>query len=328
MTHVPMSRPSRFPALPRGRTAVAGAAVVAGLLAAAAGANLILARRAERRNPARGRLLEVDGVRLHCVEAGAGPVLVLVHGNGSMIGDFASSGLIARTARRHRVIAFDRPGFGHSARPRGRVWDAAAQARLIWAALDRLGVRQARVLGHSWGASVAVEMALARPEQVEGLVLVSGYYFPTPRIDMALMAGPAVPGLGDVGRWTVAPWLSRMIWPRVMRKLFGPAPVPSKFRLFPKEMALRPGQLRAAAEESGLMMPMASKLSRRYRELSMPVSVVAGEADRLVDARRQSGRLSRMLGQGRLTLVPGAGHMVHQTHTGAVLAAVEEMGVA
>jgi pimeloyl-ACP methyl ester carboxylesterase len=90
-------------------------------------------------------------------------------------------------------------------------------------------------------------------------------------------------------------------------------------------MALRPSQLRAAAEESALMVPQASGLSGRYRALAMPVAVVAGEADRLVDARRQSGRLSRVLGQGRLTLVPGAGHMVHQTHTEAVLAAVEEM---
>ena len=93
----------------------------AGVLAAAAGAALLnhwLARKAERRNPPRGRFIKVQGVRLHYVERGTGPALVLLHGNGSMIEDFQSSGLIELAARKYRVIAFDRPGFGHSDRPR------------------------------------------------------------------------------------------------------------------------------------------------------------------------------------------------------------------
>jgi pimeloyl-ACP methyl ester carboxylesterase len=66
-------------------------------------------------------------------------------------------------------------------------------------------------------------------------------------------------------------------------------------------------------------------MAGRYGALRMPVAVVAGEGDRIVDPRRQSVRLHRRLRRSRLTVVPGAGHMVHQTHTGAVLAAVEEV---
>ena len=80
-----------------------------------------------------------------------------------MIQDFESSGLIDLAAQNYRVIVFDRPGFGYSDRPRNVVWTPTAQAELINGALHRLGVSHAIVLGHSWGASVAVALALKYP---------------------------------------------------------------------------------------------------------------------------------------------------------------------
>ena len=90
-------------------------------LAASAILNRVLAKKAERRNPPTGRFITVDGVRLHYLERGTGSPLVLLHGNGSMIQDFESSGLIDLAAKTYRVIAFDRPGFGYSDRPRSTV---------------------------------------------------------------------------------------------------------------------------------------------------------------------------------------------------------------
>src|SRR6202166_2922825 len=149
--------------------AVAAAATV-GALAISALVNRHLAKNAENDNPPAGQFLEVNGVRLHYVERGSGAPLVLLHGNGSMIQDFESSGLIDLAAKNYRVIVFDRPGFGHSDRPRSVVWTPAAQAELIKNALQRLGVSQTLVLGHSWGASVAVALALKYPGLVRGLV--------------------------------------------------------------------------------------------------------------------------------------------------------------
>ena len=130
-------------------------AVAIGALAAMALVTRHLAKKAERDNPPAGRSFDVDGVRLHYVERGSGEPLVLLHGNGSMIEDFESSGLINLAAKNYRVIVFDRPGFGHSDRPRNVVWTPDAQAELVKHALERLGVSNATVLGHSWGASVA-----------------------------------------------------------------------------------------------------------------------------------------------------------------------------
>jgi hypothetical protein len=82
----------------------------------------ILARAAERRNPPIGKFITVDGVRLHYVDRGTGPPLVLLHGNGVMLQDFLTSGVLDGAAQSHRVIAFDRPGYGYSARPRSTIW--------------------------------------------------------------------------------------------------------------------------------------------------------------------------------------------------------------
>lgn len=303
---------------------LAGAVAASGVLAVSALANRHLAKRAERRNPPAGSFVDVYGVRLHYVERGAGPPLVLLHGNGSMTEDFMSSGLVDLAARHHRVIVFDRPGFGHSTRPRDKVWNAGAQAALVHGALRRLGVADAVVLGHSWGASVAVALALQFPEAVSGLVLVSGYYYPTARAEFAIMSVPAVPLLGDVARYTVAPVLSRLMWPLLMRKIFGPAPVPDKFRHFPREMAVRPSQLRAEAAESALLIPTAAATAGRYRTLEMPVVIIAGAQDQLIDPDRQSRQLHQAIAHSRFHLIPGGGHMVHQTHTKTVMDAVNQ----
>jgi pimeloyl-ACP methyl ester carboxylesterase len=303
---------------------VAAAATVAAL-AISAMVNRHLAKKAENDNPPAGQFLEVNGVRLHYVEHGSGTPLVLLHGNGSMIQDFGSSGLIDLAAKSYRVIVFDRPGFGHSDRPRSTIWTPAAQAELINGALQQLGVSHAIVLGHSWGASVAVALALEYPNLVQGLVLASGYYYPSLRPDVVALSAPAVPLVGDVLAHTLSPIVSRVMWPLLMAKIFGPRSVPRKFEGFPKEMALRPSQIRASAAESALMIPDAIHFRNEYANLKMPVVIVAGDEDRLIDSGAQSARLHRDVAQSRLHRVPGNGHMIHQTATGVVMSAINEV---
>ena len=301
------------------------AALTAAVLAITALVNRRSTKTAERDNPPTGQFLEVNGVHLHYVERGSGAPLVLLHGNGSMIQDFESSGLIDLAAKNYRVIVFDRPGFGHSDRPRNVVWTPAAQAELFRSALDRLGVSQAIVLGHSWGASVAVALGLKYPKLVQGLVLASGYYYPTFRPDVVALSAPALPLVGTVLRHTLSPIVSRLMWPHLMAKIFGPRSVPKKFKGFPKEMALRPSQIQASAAELALMIPDAFHFSDEYPNLKMPVVIVAGEEDRLVDIDTQSSRLHADVPRSKFHRVPGTGHMVHQTATGVVMSAINEV---
>jgi pimeloyl-ACP methyl ester carboxylesterase len=284
--------------------------------------NRVLAKRAERRNPPMGRFITVDGVRLHYVEQGTGSPLVLLHGNGSMIQDFKSSGLIDLAAKTYRVIAFDRPGFGYSDRPRSIVWTPEAQAELINAALRQMGVSQPLVLGHSWGALVAVALALKYPHSIRALILASGYYYPTVRADVLVLSPPAMPLIGDILSHTVSPILGRLLWPMFVRKIFGPRRVPKKFAGFPEEMAMRPSQIRASAAETALMIPAALNFREAYGHLKMPVIIVAGTEDRVVEAQ-QSVELHHAIDHSTLRCIPNTGHMVHQTATAQLMSAID-----
>ena len=132
-----------------------------------------------------------------------------------------------------------------------------------------------------------------------------------------------MPVLGDILRYTISPLLGRALWPLVLRKLFGPSPTPAKFAAFPLEMALRPSALRAGAAESALMIPNAFAAQGRYADLKMPVAIIAGEKDRIVDIERQSARLHEQLSQSTFDRISGAGHMIQQTEPGRVMAAID-----
>jgi pimeloyl-ACP methyl ester carboxylesterase len=283
------------------------------------------ARQAERRNPPMGDFVEVDGVRLHYVRRGTGePTVVFLHGNGSMVEEFAASGLLDLAAEHHRAVAFDRPGFGHSTRPRSRTWTPEDQARVILKACAKLGIERPVVVGHSWGTLVALAMALNHSGRVGGLVLVSGYYYPTARADVAVFSPPAIPILGDLMRYTVSPILGGLLMPKLIRKLFRPAPVPRRFKAgVPKAMMLRPSQIRASAQETVLMIPSAAAMQDRYGELRIPVTVIAGAADRIVDPRRQAMRLHREVPHSNILVLHNEGHMVHHGAVGLVGAAIE-----
>ncbi len=300
----------------------AGAAALA--LAGAAIFNYRRGRAAENAHPPVGRFIEVDGVAVHYVERGAGQPVVLLHGNGAMIEDYLLSGLVERLAPTYRVITIDRPGYGYTERPRSRLWTAPAQAELMRQVAQRLGLVKPVVVGHSWGATVAMAWALAHEEELAGIVLMSGYFFPTPRADVVAFAPPAIPVIGDLMRYTIAPPMGRLIAPRLFAKIFAPRPVPQRFAAgYPLALALRPWQLRASAEETAMMIPWAALSQSHYRGLRLPVAILAGEADEIVTAKRQSVRLHGEIPHSSLRVLPGLGHMVHYFAQDEIAASID-----
>ena len=296
----------------------AGLAAAAAATAAAAAFVQVRTARVEQRHRLLGRFVEVDGTTLHYLERGEGPPLVMLHGLGAMVDDLLLSGLVSLAARRFRVLAFDRPGHGRSTRPRDRFWTPTAQAEVLYRALRRLDIDNPAMLGHSYGATVALAYALRHP--VERLTLVSGYYYPSVRLDAPLLVPPAIPLIGDLLRYTLSPLLGRALWPAWLRLIFGPRPVPRRFRAFPTWLALRPSQLRAVGEDAALLLPAVTAMRRDYSALRVPTRIVAGEADRYVSCE-QSQRLHADVPGSELTLIPAAGHMAHYAAPEAILAA-------
>lgn len=300
------------------KTVLAGVAVVAG----SAVLSQVLAYQAEKNNPPKGKFVEVDGVRLHYVEEGSGEPIVFIHGNGSMIEDLESSGLLSKAAKNNRAIAFDRPGFGHTVRPSGRSWGPEEQAALLVKAFAVLKIDRPVVVAHSWGTLVALSLALNHPTSVARLVLLSGYYFPSLRSDTIMSAPGATPILGDLFQHTFGPLIARLAATSAIENMFEPCRVSPAFRAeYPVGLATRPSQLKAVAIETVSMPFDAFGLSRRYVELTLPVAIFAGEDDKIVDSSAQSGRLHSAISQSSYQCEKNTGHMIHHAIPDAIIAA-------
>ena len=281
------------------------------------------ARRAEAENPPIGRFITVDGVRLHYVEKGRGQPIVLLHGNGSLLQDFASS-ILDEAAKRYRVIVIERPGFGYSERPKDRRWTAEEQARLLRKAVWRLRAERPVIVGHSWAANVALAYGMQYGREIAAILAMSGYYYPTARVDFLALGAPALPVVGPVMRNTISPTMAGLLAPKIIAKLFDPNPVSASFEEnFPVSMAIRPEQLRAAAEESGGLIRTAARLRRHYGRIQVPVVILAGADDRIIDPYKQSARLYRDIPDAELRIVPRTGHMVQHIRPHEVLDAID-----
>ena len=127
-------------------------------------------------------------------------------------------------------------------------------------------------------------------------------------------------------RHTVSPLIGGILAPAAVRKLFAPSPVTGRFAAeFPLDLALRPSQIRASAEETAVMNAAAERMAGRYAAIACPVAIVAGEGDRIVNTARQSLRLHRLIGGSRLLVLEDVGHMVHHVACERIVEEVEAL---
>ena len=291
-------------------------------LAGAAGLTHLRARRREARYeaafPPVGRMLTVEGKRLHAWQSGAGPDLVLIHGASANLREF-TMGLGPRLARHFRVTAFDRPGMGWSD---GIATEAPAeQARLIRAAAAELGLHNPLVVGHSYGGAVA--MAWALQGDLSGVALISAVSMPWPGKLAPWYRLTASP----LGRALVVPlitaWLPRSKLRQSVAGVFAPQPCPPGYtRAAGVPLALRRRTLVSNAQQVNRLLPHIRTMAARYDTIRVPVEILHGDSDTTVSHAIHALPVARVLPDAALTLLPGVGHMPHQTHPAAVEAAV------
>ena len=306
------------------RQAIKNVAIGTGIGIAAAAVIVHFKTRAdESAHPPVGKFITVDGVRLHYIEEGSGNPIILIHGNAMMVQDFITSGLVKRLAATNRVIAFDRPGFGYSDRPRTKSWSADRQGELLAQALTALGITSAVIVGHSIGTQIALAMALDHPSVANRLVLLSGYYYPETRMDAMLATPTTWPVVGDIYRYTVGPLVASAMASTAVKAMFAPEEPEARFSSeFPIALISRPVQLGASAGDAAQMMATAATQSSRYGELKMPVAIMAGAEDKIVDPDGHAVRLHGDVAGSSLQILPRTGHMVHHTHPDQVIEAI------
>lgn len=248
---------------------------------------------------------ELLDIELNVESMGAGPPLLLLHG---FTGSAAGWGpQIAAWTPFFTTLAVDLPGHGQSVSPAEvAAYAMAATVADLVAALDRLGVARAHLLGYSMGGRVALALALVHPERVGALVLES-----------------ASPGLADAGERAARVAADAALVERIEREgvsafvnYWEALPLwASQARLSPEaRAALRAGRLQnnpvgLANSLRGLGTGSQPPLWDRLGDLACPTLLVAGCDDaKFSDLARQ---MAEAIPANELLLVHGAGHAVH-----------------
>lgn len=304
--------------------------LVALLLACAAVATRLIAWRVEARYTGADRSVEIEGGRIAYLEdgprEGARATVVLLHGASANAHDPMEGfgRLLARAG--FRVIAFDRPGYGNSDRIGGAdAASPAAQGRVLGTALDRLGTGPVILLGHSWSGALALRMALDRPEQVAGLVLVAPVAMPFPPRPLPWWAGIALrPPVTWLLTRTIAVPLGLYYLPSVAKSVFRPEPaVENYIEASRAPLILRPGPALANIQDLAGLPAALAEQAPRYETIGVPGVIIAGEADPVVQTRVQAEPLSRAMPRARQVVLPSAGHMVTYTAPDRLVREVE-----
>lgn len=309
-----------------GLGAAGGAAAVAAC-SSTGGAQATPDAVAEAGYPPLGRIIPTARGAVHATDEGRGdgPPVILIHGASGNVRDWTHS-ITGRLSAKHRVIALDRPGFGYSERIGEDAWRPAIQAAQLREAARAIGAEKPILVGHSWGASVALAWAADAPDNVSGVVAVSGVTQPW---------GGVVPLLDALGFGNlVAGWYSRRLArtaetggvERFIRRAFQPQAAPDGYIDYVGgPLAVREGTLKANAEDLANTNPAVKEVAARYPGMTVPVELMHGDRDWLLDIGQHAAETVAALPDARFTPLPGVGHMAHHARTDVLEELIERV---
>ncbi len=287
----------------------------------------------EHAHPATGRFVEVTGGRLHVVELGARdgaaperPAVVLLHGASGNLEDMRLA-LGDRLSGQYRVVLVDRPGHGWSERAdRPEEASPARQAALIHQALDQLGIKRVILVAHSLAGAVATAYALDNPKSVAGLVLLAPVTHPWSTGIAWYYHLATAPFFGPIFARTLALPLGTMLSEAAVRAVFWPQTPPADYvRRSALMLGLRPSEFVANAFDVAGLHAFVTAQVPRYREITAPTFIVAGDRDVTVSPVIHSQALAALLPQAELVVLDGVGHMPHYAAADRIVAAIAAM---
>jgi pimeloyl-ACP methyl ester carboxylesterase len=254
------------------------------------------------------RRVTVGDIPLNVIELGEGDPILFVHGlSGSWPNWLEQLPVLAES---HRVIAVDLPGFGHSPMPHERI-TISAYARALDGLMEALGVSAATVVGHSMGGFISAELAIAFPQRVERLVLVSAVGIRTyhrrdvERVEPYLRL--IAPIIAVYTGWTAAQsdWVARR--PGLRNLALGfvtrhPSRLPAALAAEQLRGAGKPGFMEAL--RANIDYPIKDRLS----EIACPTLIVWGDEDKVIPVSDASV-FEELIPDSRKVIFEGTGHI-------------------
>jgi pimeloyl-ACP methyl ester carboxylesterase len=251
------------------------------------------------------------------------PPIVFIHGASTSLHDplvaFRSS-----LEGRARLLFVDRPGHGRSQIGGKDNILPDGQADAIASLMDKRGIKNAIVVGHSYGGAIASALALRHPEKVRGLVFLSPAVYDWPGGVSWYYDAARIPISGVLFSTLVAPPAGLLAIGGATKSVFAPNPVPQNYiRLTKALQALRPIAFRHNALEVASLNAWAKTASRQYPQIKARTIIISGDADKVVSPEIHSKQLAKAIKGSRLLVVHNLGHKPDYIAGDLVVAAIE-----
>jgi pimeloyl-ACP methyl ester carboxylesterase len=269
--------------------------------------------------------VEINGISVHYKIKGqdpGGPVFVLLHGFGASL--FSWHAVMEPFSQYGMAIAYDRPAFGLTGRPmtwtEQNPYSSQANVDLLLGLLDHFNIQKAIFVGNSAGGTLAMQFKLQHPERVQALILVDPAVYEGGGGPTWLRPFYNTPQMNHLG-----PLIVRSIQKSGLDLIRKAWYDPSKITQATWDGYTKP--LKTDNWDKALWYFTAasqvSDLPQRLGEITLPVLVITGEADKIVPTAN-TVRLAGELPNARLVIIPQAGHVPHEEQPALFMQAVDE----
>ena len=261
-------------------------------------------------------VVNVDGMRIHYKDTGPqdAPVLLLLHGFGSSLQTWDVWAVTLE--QKYRVIRLDLPGFGLTGPSPSNDYSELNDVNTLTQFVDKLGVSDLSVIGHSMGGKIAWTFAAAHPDRVKALVLMAPDGFPQPEaIGTKPYAMPAIMGLMKFS-------LPRYFVRKSIEPAFAdPSALDDKMVSRYHDMLRAPG-VRGAILERGNQTIYTDPVLR-LKKIKAPTLLLWGEEDKMIPSSNAAS-YARVLAQSQTVFIPKLGHLLHEEQADIGLAQLVE----
>ena len=268
-------------------------------------------KKIENKYPPLGYFKNIDGYNIHYTDIGSGQPVVLLHSQPANERQFDL--LKNKLKENYRVISIDRPGMGYSEGPKINSSERLfLQAEIISKLLDEIIDEKPIVVGHSYGGALALSLALYEEKNIKKLILVNTVSHPWKGdgvwLPFKIITNPLI---GKIFSQTYAMIYGKSVIDRSADDNFPDnKPTPGFVNRVGAELTLRPASLESYALDAINLKSSLSKQYKKYKNLSIPVTILAGKGDRVTPNKTHSFQLHKNIKHSKLIELSNVEHSI------------------
>jgi len=266
---------------------------------------------AEESVPITGKILNLNSLPVHgYIEGNGAQDIVFIHGALGNLRDWVfATRALSKSDR--RLIYIDRPGFGYSERDEGK-WDAERQADQARAYLKKIKGENPILIGHSWGALVAMSWAAKYPDEVNGVISVAGLNMPFSGVSKLANASGMINLVYELYFTNIVSKVDSGSIKKFVGRIFKPQDIPEGYLDYIGwNLSRRLSTIKANKSDLSVTSTALDKNFALYKHMKMPIEIIHGEKDFLLPVKSQAIAFNEVMPNSRLCILPKVGHMAH-----------------